>query len=122
MPKKEFILQKQIINILSLYARKNNFVFFSVPNEAVLLTAGQSRKDKFAIINHLKSLGMLSGVSDIIILKDSKAYCLECKSINGKLTKNQRIFRDNVIRTNCKYAYTDNYDNAMKILKEWGII
>jgi hypothetical protein len=45
----------------------------------------------------LKRKGVLSGVSDILILKPSKSYhgaAIELKSKNGKLSANQQAFLD----------------------------
>jgi hypothetical protein len=122
MQKKENILQIQIVSMLSMYARKNNFVFFSVPNEAALLAVGADRKKIFALINHLKKMGMQSGVADLTIIKDGQTYFLELKSEKGRLSPNQEIFKDRVIEASAKYEHTNNYDLAIEILKSWGII
>lgn len=45
----------------------------------------------------LKRKGVLSGVSDILILKPSRSYhgaAIELKSKNGKLSDNQQLFLD----------------------------
>lgn len=117
--KPEAILQMQIVQLLSLHAKKNNFIFFSVPNEAALLAAGE--KKIFAIINHLKKLGMTPGVSDIVICKGGQTYFLELKSLVGAISKSQYIFRDNAINCGAMYAVCRDLEQFNELMKGWNI-
>jgi hypothetical protein len=122
MQKKENIIQMQIVSLLSMYARKNNFVFFSVPNESALLGAAGDRHKMYALINHLKKMGMTPGVADMVITKEGLTYYLELKSENGRLSPDQEQFKENALNSGAKYEHTNNYDLAVEILKSWGII
>ena len=79
-------IQTAICEYLNLICYQKKFVFFSVPNEAALMAAGiakLSNKIKFAIIGLLRKLGLLPGVSDLVLTHNGKAYFLEVK-INFK--------------------------------------
>lgn len=115
-------IQIAIVEILSLYASKNNFLFFSVPNEALLFGAANDRGKAFGKIKKLKKMGLTPGVSDLIIGKDSKTYCLEIKDGNKKLSYNQSIFKNLAICNGWKYKKIDSIDEAIQILKKWNII
>ncbi|RPJ58247.1 MAG: VRR-NUC domain-containing protein [Dehalococcoidia bacterium] len=118
--KEEAYIQYQVVNVLSLYASRMNFVFFSVPNEGTLMAS--AGKDLYKVINHLKKLGMTPGVSDLIIIKDGKTHCLEIKSKTGSLSENQSIFASNAVAAGALYNYCNSFLEVMEILKKWGII
>jgi hypothetical protein len=122
--KKESVLQMQIVEILSLYSRRNKFIFFSVPNEAVLMTCvsfGIAKTILFKILNFFKKMGMTPGVSDLVICKNGQTYFLELKSLAGAISKNQYIFRDNAINCGAMYAVVRNIDDFSKLMKDWRI-
>jgi hypothetical protein len=118
--KAEAIIQSQIVELLSRFARKNKFIFFSVPNEAVLYDALGQRKD--ALLNHLKKLGMIPGVSDLVIIKNGLAYCLEVKSDKGKQSEKQKIFAGNVLTAGGRYNICNSFNEGVEILRAWGIV
>lgn len=122
--KKESALQIQIVNLLSYYAHKNKFVYFSVPNESALLSANKNRKSPkfFAILMHLKKMGLMPGASDLIIVKSGIAHCLEIKTQKGVQSENQKIFASNIVAAGAKYNLCYSFEEANKILKEWSII
>ena len=62
-------------------------LLFSIPN-------GGKRDPITAKI--LKSTGLVPGVSDMMFIFDSKAYCLECKTENGRQSNVQKIWEYNV--------------------------
>jgi hypothetical protein len=119
--KEEQILQIQIIEYLSLVAKKNNIVFFSVPNEAFLFSSSKQNKRSYAKLMILKKMGLTSGVSDLIIIKKSITYCLECKSKKGRLSKNQKIFLEMAEKAGAITEVVDSFEKAMIFFNVIGI-
>jgi len=89
---KESQLQKQIIDYLSINANRYGFGHFAILNEAFMLAAtGKiSRETRYAMINHLKKMGMVPGMPDICILYRGQVYFVEVKSATGKLSSRQQ--------------------------------
>lgn len=67
--------------------KEPDYIIFAVPN-------GGFRGTKEAV--RLKAEGVLSGVSDIIILTHNKVIFLEMKNAKGKLSKAQKEFHENL--------------------------
>ena len=78
-------LQHQVYKYY-LYTYRKKAIFFHVANE--------SRRTPFERFK-IKYLGVLSGVSDIIMVKDKDVLFLELKVGKNKPTKNQLMFLDN---------------------------
>ncbi len=116
-------IQQSIIQYLSLVANGNGMVYFSIPNEA--WGAGRRKKNlsgaEYGKINELKKMGMLPGVSDLIILHNGKAYCMEVKTAKGEQSKAQVLFMNNVLATGIDYAVVRSVDDAVECLRIWGI-
>lgn len=74
---------------------KNNpkYVIFSVPNE------GTNQKEQM----YKKSIGMMSGVSDLIVVLENKVLFIECKDERGKQSDSQIEFENTV--TNLGHEY-----------------
>ena len=118
-------LQQQIISFLSTYSRRYNFIFFSVPNESLMTALMAFRVDKVTsakLVSHFKKMGMTSGVSDLIILQDGKAYCFELKTETGKQSKEQILFQKNAENTQIKYAVIRSLKQMQDKMFEWGIV
>ena len=110
-------LQKAVVQYLRL-AGVPGLLFFSVPNEA-------KRSPRLA--NHLKAMGLLSGVSDLVIIRPgnidaAEVLFLELKAKGKKPSKTQLAFRDAANHANCTWLSADNINEAIKILKECGFI
>jgi hypothetical protein len=118
---KEMDLQIKVCSFLSEHATEENFIFHSIPNEG-LLKAAAGKALSFAMMNNLKKMGLTPGAPDLIIVKGRRAFYIELKKSGGKLSKNQEIFRDNIIKTRTKYSCCDNFDDVIETLKEWCII
>jgi hypothetical protein len=58
----------------------------------------------------------IRGVSDIICLKDSKAYFLEVKTHQGKQSQYQMTFEKKVKETGNNYAVVRSVDDALKAI------
>ena len=115
----ESAIQIQLVEYLSLVAPQRGFLVFAVPNEGMGKAqsgAGMGRMMK------LRRMGLRSGVADLVIVKDGRAYFLEMKRRLGKQSVNQLDFEADAIRAGAEYAVSHSFDEAVKILKGWGII
>lgn len=83
----EHIEQVRLVNWFRDNFKEPDYIIFAVPN-------GGFRGIKEA--GRLKAEGVLSGVSDIIILTHNKVIFLEMKNAKGKLSKAQKYFNENV--------------------------
>jgi len=108
----EYALQKALIAHLHKLAMPG-VVYFSVPNEG---------RRSFQTAAHLKAMGLLPGAADITFLHQGKGYCLELKAKGGKQTDGQRAFENACIATGIPYAVTCDLDDALAILRAWGLI
>lgn len=79
--------QVALVNWFRDNFKEPDYIIFAVPN-------GGFRGTKEA--GRLKAEGVLSGVSDIIILTHNKVIFLEMKNAKGKLSKAQKDFNENV--------------------------
>ena len=83
----EHIEQVRLVNWFRDNFKEPDYIIFAVPN-------GGKRGIKEA--ERLKREGVLSGVSDLIILSHGKVIFLEMKKLNGKLSDKQKDFNENV--------------------------
>jgi hypothetical protein len=118
--KPETLLQIQIVEYLSLIASKNDFIFFSIPNEGAMTGAGG--KMPFALMTTLKKMGMLPGIPDLCIIKNGHPLFVEIKTKTGKLQENQKLVHANLILKNCTVAVIRSLGDLENILWcLWGI-
>lgn len=123
----ETVLQINIVEALSFYSRQNNFLYFYIPNEQFFRSLkkgkGQGLTQKEAAeIMTLKKMGLLPGVSDLVVLKNGKAFCLEVKSAKREQSDNQILFQDWCDNHGIPYAIIRGVDEALRQLEEWGVI
>jgi len=101
MKKSEGKIQQECV----IYFRNNNLktnnLMFSVPNE------GKSVVEQM----YKKSLGMLSGVSDTIIILSNKVIFCEFKDATGKQSDNQIIFQNKVETLGFEYWLIRNIED-----------
>ena len=116
---KESVIQESIVNFLSMICRQYRFLFFSVPNESI--TTGTEGKDFGRAIN-LKKMGVLPGVSDLVIGYRGKMYCLEVKNEKGKQSDRQKNFERWCADCCIPYVLVRSVDDVHEALKEWGIV
>jgi len=105
-------LQKTVVQHLKLTGVPG-LIYFSVPNEG---------KRTAMMAEHLKAMGMLPGVSDLILLHKRLAYALELKADGEKQTDNQKAFEADCEAAGVPYACCDNIDAAICVLRTWGLI
>jgi hypothetical protein len=114
MPKRqrpEQQIQRAVVQHLRARGRPG-LVFFAVEN------GGYRRPIEAAI---MKSLGVLPGVSDLVLLHDSKAYFLELKSDNGRLSEHQQAFLASVNAAGGYACAAYGLDGALRCLEVWGL-
>lgn len=115
----EAAIQIALVEYLSLVAPSRGFLYFAVPNEGMGKAqsgAGMGRMMK------LRRMGLRSGVADLVIVKDGRAYFLEMKLRLGKQSVNQLQFEADAIRAGAEYAVAHGFDEALEILRRWLII
>lgn len=80
-----------------IWYRNNNLntnnIIFSVPNE------GKSAIEQM----YKKATGMLSGVSDLIVVENGRILFIECKDETGKQRDNQITFQNKVQANGFQY-------------------
>jgi len=116
---RESVIQEVIVNFLSMICRQYGFLFFSVPNEATV--KGKTGADFGRAIN-LKKMGVLPGVSDLVIGHRGKMYCLEVKNEKGRQSDNQKNFEAWCADCGIPYVLVRSIDDVQKTLKDWGIV
>jgi hypothetical protein len=80
---------------------------FSVPNEA-----GYKNRN-------FKLTGMMSGVSDLIVLIPDKTLFIELKTATGKQSPKQKEFEETVKMLNMDYHLIRSLDQFKKIISEY---
>lgn len=76
-------------------------IIFSVPNE------NSNVKEQI----YKKSLGLISGVSDLVIITESEVIFVEVKTPIGKQSKNQKNFQSKVEALGYKYFIVRSLDD-----------
>ena len=91
--------------------RYNKIFHFSVPNGAKL---------KITQANKIKREGMMSGVSDLIILLPKRAIFVEIKNPNGKgrQSPTQKEFEAKIKELGFEYCIWDKWEQVEQFIKE----
>jgi hypothetical protein len=100
----ESLLQSAIVAALSLH----RIYCFSVPNELLGSSKGAARK--MAIF---KSLGLRSGVSDLVVILPSRIIFMEVKTPTGRQSDSQKTFQGIVESLGHKYTLVRSVDDAL---------
>ena len=121
----ESTIQQTIISYLSAMALRYHFIFFSVPNEGIMTVLMAHKVPKLEcvkIVSYFKKMGLLPGVSDIIIGYQGKMYCMEVKDHKGTQSKAQVIFENNAGKTGIPYELVRSVEDADRVMRGWGIV
>ena len=94
IPAPEHIEQVRFINWFKDNFKEPDYIIFSVPNGG--------KRGKFEA-KRLKDEGLMSGVSDLIILHHSKILFLEMKRTNTKLSPSQKKFFEKLKKQNIDF-------------------
>ena len=105
-------LQKSVVQHLML-AGSPGMLFFKIPNEG---------KRGVAYAVEMKRQGLRPGAADLCICHKGRAYFLELKAKGKKPEESQIQFAADCLLSGCDYAWADNIDQAITILRGWGVI
>lgn len=101
--KTEAELQKNIINYI--HTNYPQLLVFSVPNEAT-----------YRRRNYFHQLGMLSGVSDLILVFLNGVVFIECKAPRGRQSIEQINFQKRIEALGFKYFIVKELDEIKNII------
>lgn len=113
MQNNESQLQIECIKWWNLQYPQYYGLLFAIPN-------GSQRNVITAVI--LKKEGVISGVSDLILLMPNKCYhglCIEMKFGKNKQSENQIIWQSKVIVQGYKYVVCYSFDSFMEIINNY---
>ena len=111
----EEILQKNCINFFrSKIEQKNTLNILKYSREASLKRFFCVNNNSYNAIKgaHNKEMGVVAGVSDMVLITNKCTYFIEFKSEKGRFSKEQKIFAE-LFENNksSKYIKIDNYEN-----------
>jgi hypothetical protein len=109
----EHQLQISLIEHLKWRCKRPDVTYFHVPN-------GELRDKRAAA--KLKAMGVMPGVSDLEIMFGPHVLFLELKAHRRKLTVAQQLFGQRMLDHGHYFAWADNIDDAVSILRRYGIL
>jgi hypothetical protein len=74
----------------------------------------------FVFKNH-QSLGSHKGVADLFAIKDGISLWLEVKTATGKLSEDQKLFRDNITSCGGNYFIVRSLDDVIELIGKYAI-
>jgi hypothetical protein len=69
-----------------------------------------------------KSLGVVAGLPDLMIVYDGKLYCLELKILGGRPSVEQLAVKAVLEANGAFCAITEGLDCALAVLEAWGLL
>ena len=105
------VQQEMVVWFRNHYQRKgiDKGIIFSVPNE---------RAGGFMAMKDLLLTGLLSGVSDLIVVLKEEILFVEVKNEKGKQSPKQKLFESQVNRLGYKYYLVRNLEEFKNILNK----
>lgn len=100
------IQQEIVVYFRNNYQNKKKGLIFSIPNE----------REGYLQMRVLIQTGLLSGVSDLIVVLPSKVLFVEVKTTTGKQSKNQIKFQKEVTDLGFEYHLVRSLDDFKKIV------
>lgn len=109
----EYVLHRHIVAVLA----------YALPGVKWWHTPNEGKRSRVAG-GILKSMGMTAGVSDFLfcIPPHGKTAALEIKAKGNKPTDLQKKFLDDIRSAGGLAGWTNDFDEACRLLKEWRII
>ena len=109
----EHTLQVQLLRYLD-YSARPDLYWFAIPNAA---------RRSLRMGGHMKGEGLKAGVADLcFMLPGGKAAWLELKKPGNYQTVEQKGFEARCKRLDHPYAVARNLDQAIAVLKQWGVL
>jgi len=104
------VQQEMVVWFRNNYQRKgvDKGIIFSVPNE---------RAGGFMAMKDLLLTGLLSGVSDLIVVLKGKVIFVEVKNDKGKQSPKQVLFQQQVENLGFKYHLVRNLEDFKKCIE-----
>ena len=112
-PPSERQIQIECVSYFRMRYPECSGVFFAVPN-------GSARNAWTA--KNLKDEGVLSGVSDLLLLVPRHGFaglCLETKKPGGRMSESQKAFKRAVERFKYKYVVYYSVDEFKALMREY---
>ncbi len=105
------VQQEMVVWFRNNYQRKgvDKGIIFSIPNE---------RAGGYMAMKDLLLTGLLSGVSDLIVVLKGKVLFVEVKNEKGKQSPKQKTFEKQVTKLGFEYFLVRNLKNFMDILNK----
>lgn len=97
----EHTIQTNVVN----WAKRNNVMVFSVPNEAT--------RSNF----NFKKSGVMAGVSDLIVVIEGEVLFIEVKTPKGRQSDKQKAFEKKVKDLNHVYEIVRSLEDFQTIIK-----
>jgi len=107
-------LQRAVVQAL-LFALPRTAIVHHCANEVT--EAGPRGAKRQAI---LVGMGVRQGFADLIVLCDCRVLFLELKSLKGRLSPAQEVFRDAVLAQGFGWALVRSLDDALSALADHG--
>jgi hypothetical protein len=108
----EQAIQRAVFEHLRLRGAPNTFAYHAANGGARTAIEG-------AIF---KSLGVVAGVPDVIIVKDGTTYALELKADNGKLSETQHNTIETMRRAGAIVGVAVGIDQALEFLEQHHLL
>lgn len=89
-----------------------DWVIFAVPNEG---------RRSIRTASKMKDAGLMSGVSDLVVLIGNRVEFWEIKTPKGRQSKSQKEFQELVEYNGYKYRLIRQPDELMEIYKDQGL-
>jgi hypothetical protein len=104
------VQQEMVVWFRNNYQRKgvDKGIIFSIPNE---------RAGGYMAMKDLLLTGLLSGVSDLIVVLKGKVLFVEVKNEKGKQSPKQILFQKQVENLGFKYYLVRNLEDFKKVIK-----
>lgn len=103
-------LQKAVVDWLYVQEAMGRLAFFAVPNEG---------KRSWRTANRMRSLGMRSGVPDLVIVSHFGTAYIELKTPKGRIQDSQRDWEAKITDFGIRHAICRSVDEVMLKVDEW---
>ena len=100
----EYLIQKDAVTWFKY--QYPHYVIFSVPNEATY-------RNK----TYFSGLGVMTGVSDVIVLLPNKPLFIEFKSKTGRQSVEQKAFQQKIEGLGYKYQLVRSVDDFIRYIR-----
>jgi hypothetical protein len=110
--REEYLTHKALAELLDKYIDTSRCFWSSLENRPISWLSG-----------HLQRLrGCKSGLPDLLFLMPGLAVaCLELKSRSGRLSKNQKAVRDQLVAVGVRWRMCRSVRSAMQAIKDCGV-